>query len=53
MKVWLIQKDGDGLIELIAPNGELLFVVSADTADRLGRMLIDMAGLEEDDSDLE
>ena len=39
--MWVVDVTDDGYIELIAPNGISLFTVSPDTADMVGRMLID------------
>lgn len=44
MDVWLIDETEDGLIELTAPNGELLFAVSKETAEMIGEMLLEAVG---------
>ena len=41
---WLLDELPDGRISLTAPNGELLFVISPNTAGMLGQMLLDAAG---------
>ena len=42
MDIWLVDRE-DGRIVLVAPNGERLFAVDDDTADMIGRMLVDEA----------
>ena len=48
MKVWIIDETDDGRIELTAPNGLILFTVSKETAELVGRMLLDVAEDEEE-----
>ena len=45
---WNVDTIEDGRIELTAPTGIVLMTVSPETADMLGRMLINEAGIDED-----
>ena len=48
MTAWIVDTLEDGRIELTAPSGIVLMTVSPETADMLGRMLINEAGIDED-----
>ena len=47
MGIWIIDETVKEKIELWAPNDELMFVVSKETAAMVGQMLLDVGGEEE------
>lgn len=51
MEVWQVDTLKDRRIELTAPNGKVCFRVSSDTAEMIGRMLLDEACQADEDED--
>ena len=41
MDVWIVDIVSDDMIELTAPNGKILFLVTRETAEMIGEMLVD------------
>ena len=47
MSIWIIDELDDGRLELTAPNGVVVMIVTKETAGMVGRLLLDSS--EEDD----